>query len=69
MFENLSEVRITVIVWERPGDRIIAAFRGFAALPRGSMDTIDATRRLVAAAMNDVANQLETWVKASGKSE
>jgi len=69
LFGDLSEVRVTVIVWERPGDRIIATFRGFAALPRGSMDTIDATRRLAAAAMNDVANQLEAWVKGSGKNE
>lgn len=67
LFGDLSEVRVTVIVWERPADRIIATFRGFAVLPRGSTDTIDATRRLVAAAMNDVANQLETWVKASGE--
>ncbi len=67
LFGNPSEVRVTVIVWEKPGDRIIATFRGFAVLPRGSIDTIDATRRLVAAAMNDVANQLETWVKASGE--
>jgi hypothetical protein len=64
---GLSEVRVTVIVWEKPGDRVMAVFRGFAALPRGSTDTIDATRRLVAAAMNDIANQLETWVKASGE--
>ena len=66
LFGNLSEVKVTVILWERPGGGIIAAFRGFAALPRGSMDTIDAARRLVAAAMDDVANQLENWVKASG---
>ena len=64
LFRVLSEVRVTVIVWERPGDRIVATFRGFAALPGGSMNTIDTTRRLVAAAMNEVANQLETWVKA-----
>jgi hypothetical protein len=69
LFGNLSEVRVTVIVWEKPGDRVMAVFRGFAALPRGSMDTIDAPRRLVAAAMNEVANQLETWVKSSGKNE
>jgi hypothetical protein len=67
LFGNPSEVRVTVILWEKPGDRIIATFRGFAVLPRGSIDTIDATRRLVAAAMNDVANQLETWVKASSE--
>jgi len=67
LFGNLSEVKVAVIVWERPGDRIIATFRGFAALPRGSMDTIDAPRRLVAAAMDDVARQLEAWVKASGE--
>jgi hypothetical protein len=69
LFWNLSEVRVTVILWEKPGDGIIATFRGFAALPPGSLDTLDATRRLVAAAMDDVASQLETWVKASGKSE
>jgi hypothetical protein len=64
---GLSEVRVTVIVWEKPGDRIMAVFRGFAALPRGSMDTIDPTRRLVATAMDDVAIQLEGWVKAGGE--
>jgi len=67
LFGSPSEVRVTVIVWERPEDRIITTFRGFAALPRGSMDTIDAPRRLVAAAMDDVARQLEAWVKASGE--
>jgi hypothetical protein len=66
LFGNFSEVRVTVILWEKPGDGIIATFRGFAALPPGSLDTIDAPRRLVAAAMDDVARQLETWVKASG---
>ena len=66
LFLNLSEVRVGVILWENPGDGIIATFRGFASLPPGSLDTIDAPRRLVAAAMNDVANQLEAWVKASG---
>jgi len=66
LFGNLSEVRVAVILWESPGDGIIATFRGFAALPPGSMGTIDDPRRLVAAAMNDVANQLEAWVKASG---
>jgi hypothetical protein len=66
LFGNLSEVKVAVIVWERPGDRIIATFRGFAALPPGSLDTVDAPRRLVAAAMDDVARQLEAWVKAGG---
>ncbi len=66
---GLAEVKVTVIVWEKPGDNVMAVFRGFAALPRGSMDTIDAERRLVAAAMDDVANQLEAWVKASGKND
>jgi len=66
---GLSEVKVTVIVWEKPGDRVMAVFRGFAALPRGGMDGIGAESRLVAAAMNDVANQLEAWVNAGGKGE
>ena len=66
LFGNPSEVRVTVIVWEKPGDRIIATFRGFAVLSRGSINTIDAPRRLVAAAMEDVVTQLDTWVKAGG---
>ena len=66
LFWNFSEIRVTVILWEKPGDRIVATLRGFAALPRGSLDTIDAPHRLVAAAMDDLVRQLETWVKASG---
>jgi len=69
LFGSLSEVTVTVLVWERPDDRIIARFRGFAAMPRGSLDTIGAERRLVAAAMDDVGKQLESWVKAGGKKD
>jgi len=64
---GLSEVRVTVIAWERPGDRVMAVFRGLATLPRGGIDNVGTESRLIAAAMNDVANQLEAWINASGK--
>ena len=47
----------------------MAAFRSFAALPRGGMDTIGAERLLIGNAVSEIATQLEAWAKAGAKKD
>jgi hypothetical protein len=63
-----TEVRMTVVVWEKPDDRIIATFRSFVSAPSGGLNTIGTDRYLVNGAVDDIVRQLQMWVKAgSGK--
>lgn len=66
---SLTSVRVSVIAWEKPGDRVLAVFRGFAAMTPGALSGIGVERILVRDAINDLAGQLEAWVKGSGKKE
>ena len=59
-----TEVRMTVVVWEKPDDRILATFRSFASIPSGGLNMIGTDGYLVNGAVDEIVRQLELWVKA-----
>jgi hypothetical protein len=65
---SLAQVRVTMTAWEKPGDKLIAVFRGFAALAPGDMSLSGAEKYLVGNAANQIGVQLEAWVNGIDKS-
>ena len=58
-----TEARIAVMVWEKPGDKVLATFRSHASVKEGGLYTIGADQYIISVGMKDIAGQLETWAK------
>jgi len=58
-----TEARIAVMVWERPGDKVLATFRSHASVKTGGLYTVGADQYIIGVGMNDIAGQLEAWAK------
>ncbi len=65
--DGWTRVRIAVILWERPGDRVVAAFRGSSSVTPGGQNLIGADRYVVSLAVNDIVRQLEMWTRAGSR--
>jgi hypothetical protein len=63
-----TEARIAVMVWETPGDNVLATFRSHASVKTGGLYTIGADQYIIGVGMNDIVGQLETWAKGGTSS-
>lgn len=55
--------KIAVMVWERPGDKVLATFRSHASVKTGGLYTVGADQYIIGVGMKDIVEQLETWAK------
>jgi hypothetical protein len=51
------------MVWERPGDRVLAILRADAAVDAGGLYTTGADRYIFGAAFDEIVAQLKSWTE------
>jgi hypothetical protein len=54
--------QVAVSAWEQPGDRVLATFRGQAAVRAGGLYTVGADQYILGAAVDDIVGQMKAWV-------
>ena len=54
------------MVWEKPGDKVMATFRSQAAVKGGGLYTIGADQYISDAAFDDVVKRLKAWISGAG---
>ncbi len=64
-----TEAAVAVIVWEKPGDRVLATFRSQSSVKAGGLYTIGADRYIFGVAFSDIVKQLEAWAIRPGSGE
>ncbi len=60
-----TQAAITVMIWEKPGDRVLATLRSQSSVQTGGLYTIGADQYIFDVASEDIAQQLEAWAKGS----
>jgi hypothetical protein len=63
-----TQAGIAVMVWEQPGDKILATFRSHAHVDAGGLYTVGADRYILSAAFDDIVKQLREWVAGATSS-
>jgi hypothetical protein len=58
-----THARISVMVWEQPGDKMLAMFRNKASVENGGLYTIGADQYIFGAAFDAIIEQLKEWVQ------
>jgi hypothetical protein len=58
-----TQAGLAVIVWETPGDRILATLRSQTSVKEGGLYTIGADRYILDVAFTDIVKQLEAWAR------
>lgn len=59
------EARVAVVVWEKPGEKILLTLRSYSTVKSGGLYTIGADRYILGVAMDDIAGQLESWARGN----
>lgn len=62
-----TQAQIAVMVFEKPGDKVLATLRSHAEVSSGGLYTIGADRYILGAAVDDVVDQLESWVRGKAR--
>ena len=52
---------IAVMVWEKPGDHILATFRSQSSVKEGGLYTVGADQYILTVAFNEIVDQLRAW--------
>jgi hypothetical protein len=60
---------VSVMVWEQPGDKVLAVMRSRSNVESGGLYTIGAEHYILGTAFDDIISQLKEWVggKAQGR--
>ena len=61
-----TQAAVAVIVWERPGDKVLATLRSESEVAAGGLYTIGADQYILGVAFDDIAKQLEAWAGGAG---
>lgn len=56
--------QVAVSVWQQPGDRVLATFRGQASVRAGGLYTVGADQYILGAAVDAIVAQMRVWVSA-----
>ncbi len=54
--------QVAVSVWEQPGDRVLATFRGQASVRAGGLYTVGADQYILGVAVDEIVAQMRAWV-------
>lgn len=57
--------QVAVSVWQQPGDRVLATFRGQASVRAGGLYTVGADQYILGVAVDAVVAQMKAWVSSS----
>jgi hypothetical protein len=57
-----TNAQVSVMAWEKPGDKVMATFRSQSSVEAGGFYTVGADQYILAAAMEDIVKQLKVWV-------
>jgi hypothetical protein len=63
-----TQAEVVVMVWERPGEKVLAEFRSESAVKMGGLYTIGADQYIFGAVFDEIVDQLKVWV-TSGESK
>ncbi len=58
-----TQAEVVVMVWEKPGDKVLASFRSETAVRAGGLYTVGADQYILAAVFDDIIKQLRAWVQ------
>lgn len=61
-----TQAAVTVMIWEKPGDRVLATLRSQSSVRGGGLYTIGADQYIFDVAFEDISKQLEAWTIGSG---
>jgi len=64
-----THATVAVIVWESPGDKMLALMRSRSSVESGGLYTTRADQYILDVAFNDIIKQMEAWTKGSGREE
>jgi hypothetical protein len=64
-----THATVAVIVWEAPGDKMLALLRSRSSLENGGLYTTGADQYILDVSFNDIIKQMEAWTKGSGREE
>ncbi|MEE9123905.1 MAG: hypothetical protein V3U14_05325 [candidate division NC10 bacterium] len=56
-----TQARVVVMVWETPGDKVMATLRSQSSVRSGGLYTIGADQYILGVAFDDIVEQLERW--------
>lgn len=64
-----TQATVAVIVWETPGDKVLATLRSQSSVKAGGLYTIGADQYIFSVAFSDIIEQLKAWAtgETSGK--
>jgi len=57
-----TQAEVVVMVWEKPGDKVLASFRSETAVRAGGLYTVGADQYILSAVFDDIIKQLRAWV-------
>jgi len=60
-----TEAKVAVVVWEKPGDKILLTLRSYSTVKSGGLYTIGADQYILGVAMDDIVGQLESWARGN----
>jgi len=60
-----TQAAISVMVWEKPGDNVLATFRSQSSVSIGGLYTIGADQYILGVAFDDIVKQMEVWAKGA----
>ena len=57
-----TQAGVAVMVWERPGDKLLGTFRSQSRVDAGGLYTIGADKYIFSVAFDDVVKQMRAWI-------
>jgi hypothetical protein len=60
-----TQAAVAVMLWEQPGDRLLATFRSQSRVDAGGLYTIGADQYIFSVAFEDIVKQMREWMAAS----
>jgi hypothetical protein len=63
-----TQAAISVMVWEKPEEKLLATFRSQSSVSAGGLYTIGTDQYILGVAFDDIVKQLEAWTKGMNPS-
>jgi hypothetical protein len=57
-----TQAEVVVMIWEKPGEKVLASFRSETAVKGGGLYTIGADKYIFGAVFDDIIKKLRVWV-------
>ncbi len=60
-----TRAAVAVIVWEKPGEKVLATLRSQSSVEGGGLFSIGADQYILSVAFDDIMRQLEAWAQGA----